>query len=125
LARVVFARFTGFATSVHVLPLEVDLLELLHLLVVFTLVDDVIVVKHALVALISLEFRVRQIVIFMIELIISFNVLLILDVLHLSYFLFPDSLGYFWFGRRFAQLIIFNPHVWLVEMTGGNIVVEV
>lgn len=73
-------------SSVYVLSRKINLLQFLNSLIVSSLMNDVIIVEHALIALIPLKFGLRKFIIIVnsVEIIIILN--LVIDILHLSNF---------------------------------------
>ena len=90
------------------------------------MVDNVIVVQHALVALVPLELSLRKLaIVLVIELIVILDLLLVLEVLDSSYLLRILLLGYLRLGGGLAEAVVFYSHVGLVEVSRRDIVVEV
>ena len=90
------------------------------------MIDDIIVVEHSLVALVSLELSLRKLaVIHIVELVFLDLLLIFLKVLNLAYLLHILLLAYLRFGWSLAQAVIFYPHVRLVEVSRRDIVIEV
>jgi hypothetical protein len=87
--------------------------------------NDIIIVQHSLVALISLHLGVWELIIIvcMMKLIIIY--LLVLIVLNLSDVHFSLHLSYLWLGWSFTQLFILYSHIELVKLTWRDLVVEI
>lgn len=80
------------------LPREVNLLELLHSLVVTTLMDDIIIVQCSLIALVPLKLGLSKLIVIIgvVELIVVLLIFIVLDLADLSLSLHFDESGFSW-----------------------------
>ena len=88
-------------SSIDMLSRKVNFLQLFNSLVVSSLMNDVVIVKHALIALMPLKFGLRKLIIIVNSVKIIIILKLVIDVLHLAH----SRLLYlrqFWLSWRLA-----------------------